>query len=100
MVQSVEKHYPAAKGIYETLCEFVHPNGDGVRGGYSKIDEEADITTFGPLFSQESELFPAFALSLSSAVSLYTEFVEIIHDNINPFARLCEDCLGKKYNQF
>lgn len=96
LVQSVEKHYPAAKGIYETLCEFVHPNGDGVRGSYSKIDEESDITTFGPLFSQESELFPAFVLSLSSTVSLYTEFVEQILCNINPFARLCEISLKRK----
>ena len=34
LVQNVENHYPTAKGIYETLCEFVHPNGDGVRGSY------------------------------------------------------------------
>ncbi len=97
LVHDVEKNYPAVKGVYETLCEFVHPNGDGVRGSYSKIDEVADITSFGPLFSRESGLFPAFATSLSSAVSLYTEFVKMILDDITPFARLCEDFLGKKY---
>ena len=50
-VQKVEKAFPQTKDFYSTICEFVHPNGDGVGGSYSKLEEETDTTFFGPRFN-------------------------------------------------
>ncbi len=96
LVQKLEKDYPAAKDFYSNLCEFVHPNGDGVCGSYSYLDESIHTTTYGPQFSRQSDLFPAFITTLSCSVDLYLGFVESIEDSIEEFSKLCEEALTKK----
>ncbi len=93
LVQKLEKDYPEAKDFYSNLCEFVHPNGDGVCGSYSYLDETIHTTTYGPQFSQKSDLFPAFITTLSCSMNLYIGFIETIMDNIEEFAILCEKAL-------
>lgn len=96
LVQKLEKDYPATKDFYSTICEFVHPNGDGVGGSYSYLDEATHTVSFGPQFSQNSEIFPAFITTLSCAISLYLGFVESIQENIAEFSSLCESALSRK----
>lgn len=95
-VQKVEKAFPHTKDLYSTLCEFVHPNGDGVGGSYSRLEEETDSTFFGPQFNRESKMFPAFIMTLSCALMLYLQFVESINSDIRVFSKLCEESLKKK----
>jgi len=90
LIQKVEKDYPETKNFYSNLCEFVHPNGDGVVGSYSQLDEVSDMTFFGPQINTESPLFPAFITTLSCAVSLYLSFEGSITANMSTFAGLCE----------
>lgn len=94
LVQKLEKRYPRAKDFYNTICEFVHPNGDGVGGSYSQLDESTQRVSFGPQFSRESQLFPAFITTLSCSIDLYLKFIESIEDNIMGFSRLCEKSLS------
>ena len=95
LVGKVEKAFPETKDFYSTICEFVHPNGDGVGGSYSKLDEDSNITNYGPQIDENSELFPPFITTLSCAVMLYLRFLESIENNIVEFAKLCEDSLGE-----
>ena len=94
LVQKLEKDYPAAKDFYGNLCEFVHPNGDGVCGSYAYLDESIHTTTYGPQFSRQSDMFPAFITTLSCSMGLYIGFIETIKDRIKEFAKLCEDALA------
>ncbi len=94
LVQKLEKRYTQTKDFYSTICEFVHPNGDGVGGSYSQLDESTQSVSFGPQFSRESQLFPAFITALSCSVDLYLKFVESIEENIMFFSRLCEKSLS------
>lgn len=96
LVGKVEKAFPETKGFYSTICEFVHPNGDGVGGSYSRLDEESDTTFFGPQIDKKSCLFPAFVKTLSCAIMLYLSFLESIENNIDKFAKLCENSLAIK----
>ena len=96
LVQKLEKDYPATKNFYNTICEFVHPNGDGVGGSYSYLDEATHTVRFGPQFRKQSDLFPAFITTLSCSIALYSEFVESIQENIEEFTKLCEVELGEK----
>lgn len=98
LVQKLEKDYPAVKDFYSTICEFVHPNGDGVCGSYSYLDESAHTVSFGPQFCRDSELFPAFITTLSCAVFLYLDFIESIQENITEFSKLCEASLAEEKN--
>lgn len=94
LVQKLEKRYPQAKDFYSTICEFIHPNGDGVGGSYSHLDESTQSVSFGPQFSRESQLFPAFITTLSCSIDLYLKFMESIEDNIMVFSQLCEKSLS------
>lgn len=94
-VQKVEKAFPQTKDYYSTICEFVHPNGDGVGGSYSRIEEETDITFFGSQLDRESDLFPAFISALNCSLMLYLQFVEAINSNIKDFTKLCEASIKK-----
>ena len=96
LVQRIEKVYPQVKDFYSTICEFVHPNGDGVCGSYSQLDEETHTVLFGPQFSQDSPLFPAFITTLSCSIDLYLKFVESIEVFIAEFTRLCEESLNTR----
>ena len=94
LVQKLEKEYPQTKDFYSTICEFVHPNGDGVGGSYSQLDESTHTVSFGLQLNRDSQLFPAFITTLSCSIDLYLRFVESIDGNIDEFSRLCEDALN------
>lgn len=89
-VQKLEKDYPQVKDIYSEMCEFVHPNGDGVSGSYSYLDESNHTVFFGLQFSQDLPLLPAFITTLSCSIDLYIKFIVSIKDNIVEFSQLCE----------
>lgn len=93
LVQIIEKDYPEVKDFYSTICEFVHPNGDGVCGSYSQLDEDIQTVMFCPQFTQSSQLFPVFITTLSCSIELYLRFTKKIEENIVEFSRLCEESL-------
>lgn len=99
LIGKIERDFPETKDFYSNICEFVHPNGDGVRGSYSAVDKKANITLFGPQFAYDSELFPAFVITISCAIDLYLSFIQYIKTYLADFTRLCEDFLVKKYNK-
>ncbi len=47
MVKKMEKKHKGILQIYEELCETAHPSYIGLTDGYSKIDTEKYITSFG-----------------------------------------------------
>lgn len=96
LVRKLEIDYPETKDFYSTICEFVHPNGDGVGGSYSFIDETTHTVNFGPQSRCLSELFPAFITTLSCSIALYLQFIESIKEVITDFSRLCESVLSSK----
>lgn len=98
LVQKLEIDYPETKDFYSTICEFVHPNGDGVGGSYSYFDETTHTVTFGPRSGRQLELFPAFITTLSCSIALYLQFIESINGAITDFSRLCEIALSLKNN--
>lgn len=99
LVQKLEKDIPEVKDFYSNICEFVHPNSDGVCGSYSFLDENTHTTTFGPQINRQSELFPAFISTLSGAIAFYLEFIESLEGNIEEFTGLYEEALAKIANQ-
>ena len=96
LVQKLEKDYPQVKDFYSTICEFVHPNGDGVYGSYSYLDEDTQTILFCPQFTQDSPLFPAFITTLACSVDLYLRSITAIEGKIAEFTRLCEESLNSR----
>ena len=98
IVQKLEKDYPQTKDFYSNICEFVHPNGDGVCGSYSHLDEATNTVTFGSQFGKNSDMFPAFITTLTCSIALYLRFVESIKENLTKFTKICESALSAKDN--
>ena len=99
LVQKLEKDYPAAKNFYSTICEYVHPNSDGVCGSYSRLNESTNTTSFGAQFNKQSFLFSSSVTTLGASIALYLEQIEYIKNNLAEFTKLCEAFLKEKYNK-
>lgn len=96
LVQKLEKDFPPVKDFYSTICEFVHPNYDGVCGSYSHLDEGSQTVSFYPKFGRNSQLFPAFITTLTCSMDLFLRFIASIKENMADFTRLCENTLNSK----
>lgn len=98
-IKRAEELYPGFKRYYSTLCEFVHPNSDGVGQSYSKLCIEEDKTDFGPQLNSKHELYELFTIILVLSLSVYLEQGEIIESKIEDFIHLCDiDIVNKKCN--
>lgn len=45
-IEKLDKKYNGINKFYEDLCEFVHPNWDGVEGSYSELYEKTNVQIF------------------------------------------------------
>lgn len=96
LIQKHEKDFSQVKDVYSTICEFVHPNHDGVLGSYSYEDESNQTIYFAPQFTQDSWLSSASAATLNCSIYLYINFIKSIEGNIGEFSRLCENFILSK----
>lgn len=93
LLQRLEKDCPMIKDYYSAICEFVHPNHDGVYASYSYLNEANHTVYFGTQLNQESWLFEASLTILNCSIDLYISFIINIKENIGEFARICENSL-------
>lgn len=100
LVQKLGKDFPQVKDIYGAICEFVHPNHDGVLGSYTYLDESNQTVEFGPQFTQDSWLFSAAIETLKCSIHLYLKFIILVKENIDEFSRLCENFLLDKEKNY
>lgn len=89
-VKRAEESYPGFQQYYSYLCEFIHPNSDGVGQSYSLLHIEENTTDFGPQLNSSHELYDAFTITLVLALSIYIDQIEIIEDGLEDFIHLCD----------
>lgn len=95
-VKRADELYPGFKKFYGVLCEFVHPNSDGVGQSYSLLHVEEHTTDFGPRLNLEHELYDAFTITLVLALSIYIEQTEKIDNSLDIFIHLSDIDIVKK----
>ena len=88
----IDKEFPGWKGFYGNLCEFVHPNSDGVICCYSKLIEKKGIF-FKPQLTEEHCSYNAFLTTLKLALVVYLEKAMYIIETIHTFTEISEDCI-------
>ena len=98
-VKRAEELYPGFQRYYSYLCEFVHPNYDGVSQSYSVWHIDEDYTTFGPNLKSSHELYDAFTITLVLALSIYLDQIQSIEDNLEHFIHLCDIDIVKKKSE-
>lgn len=95
-VKRSDELYPGFQRHYSYLCEFVHPNSDGVYQSYSVLYIKEDITDFGPNLNVNHELYDAFTSTLVLALDIYLEQTKQIEQNLERFIHLCDIDIVKK----
>ena len=98
-VKRAEELYPGFQRYYSYLCEFVHPNYDGVSQSYSVLHIDEDYTTFGPNLKSSHELYDSFTITLVLALSIYLNQIQSIEDNLENFIHLCDIDIVKKISE-
>lgn len=89
-VKRAEEECPGFQRYYSYLCEFVHPNYDGVSQSYSLLHIEDGKTDFGPRLNSAHEFYNAFTITLVLALTVYLRQIEFIDDNLVDFINLCD----------
>ena len=89
-VKRAEEVCPGFQRYYSYLCEFVHPNYDGVSQSYSDLHIETGKTDFGPRLNSSHELYNAFTITLVLALTVYLRQIEFIDENLEDFVHLCD----------
>lgn len=89
-VARADELYPGFRQYYSNLCEFVHPNSDGVGQSYSMLHIEDDCTDFGPMLNSDHESYDAFTITLVLAITIYLEQAEAIEKDLEDFIHLCD----------
>ena len=89
-VKRAEELYPGFRRYYSYLCEFVHPNSDGVGQSYSLLHIEENRTDFGPVLNSNHKSYGAFTITLVLALTIYLEQIETIEKSLEPFIHLCD----------
>jgi len=57
LIENLELSFKDSKEIYKALCEFVHPNWDGVSGCYSEINEKLFTTDFLKIITTDHSVY-------------------------------------------
>ena len=95
-IKRADEAYPGFQRYYSYLCEFVHPNSDGVGQSYSDLHIEEGVTNFGPQLNSSHELYDAFTITLVLALTIYIEQIYDIEYNLEDFIHLCDIDIFKK----
>lgn len=99
LLKEIDKRYPSYNEMYSSLCEFVHPNTDGVQGCFSKSDFKNHTTYYGKMLTKESGFFPAIESSIVLALALYIEQYDAIVNIMPEFIKICEEDIREKRMQ-
>lgn len=99
LLKEISKRYPSYNDMYSSLCEFAHPNTDGVQGCFSKLDIKNHTTYYGKMLTKERQIFPAIEGSVVVALALYIERYDAILNMMPEFIRICEEDLREKRMQ-
>jgi hypothetical protein len=65
-IDKADKEFDGLKRMYDSLCEFTHPNWSGVLGAYGKIDDGSQCVNFEVEFrsKKNGQGFAPFIMSL------------------------------------
>jgi hypothetical protein len=89
-IDNLDKKYKGIKKSYNSLCEFVHPNWDGVGGSYSELNENDNTTEILKLITTEHLIFEMFESYFLLCMEIHIFLTKYIISNLKDFAVLCE----------
>ncbi len=95
-IDKLDKRVKGVRKYYDCLCEFTHPNWDGVEGSYSELDEINRCTYVQKVISKEHPLMNFFQSCFLLIINVFLGLFEWLKKKLPEFTKLCELDLLKK----
>ncbi len=89
-IDKLEKEYVGIKSLYDNLCEFVHPNWDGVQGSYSELNEKSGNTGIFKVITVSHPLNKWIEQCFLLAINMFLDFSQRAKKSLIDFTLLCE----------
>ena len=74
-VDHLDKEFPGLRDMYNSLCEFTHPNWSGAMGAYSELEKEKYVLHLG-----KEHRPPALALGLAPLIGALSMFAHYYNE--------------------
>lgn len=88
-VDRMSKEFEGLRNMYDSLCEFTHPNWSGVIGSYSNVDEEKLLLHLG---KEHRKPLLAFGLGpLIGCLAIFTDHHNALADLLKSINELYEN---------
>jgi len=89
-VDRLDKKFDGLRGLYDTLCEFTHPNWSGAMGSYSAIDTAKYVLHLGKQHAKPPTPVGISALAISLTV------FQVYYDALADVLKAINDKYGPK----
>ncbi|MDQ2178756.1 hypothetical protein [Marinifilum sp. D714] len=89
-INKLDKQFNGIRKYYDALCEFTHPNWDGVEGSYSELDEINHCTHVQKIITTEHSMTDFFQSSFLFVISIFSGSAEFMRNNLPRFTEICE----------
>lgn len=85
-IDRMNREFDGLRGMYDTLCEYTHPNYSGVMGSYSRLDREKHLLQLG---KEHHEPPLAFGFApLIGCMAIFTHHYNELYDLLNQMNEL------------
>ncbi len=74
-IDHLDKEFENLRKMYDTLCEFTHPNYSGVIGSYAKLDPKGHVLYLGKQHAN-----PPLAFGLGPLIGCLGIFLDYYND--------------------
>ena len=89
-IEKTDKAHFEFSRFYNELCEFVHPNWDGVLGSYSELNEIERNTLIFKTVTTQNQVYEWIEASFIICMDIYLMEANKLKSNIKEFAKICE----------
>lgn len=97
-LDKLDKKYNGIRKFYDELCEFVHPNWDGVEGSYSNLHEDKQSSDILKVITKEHNVFKFFSACFIACMKIYIDLITEIRNLLPEYSKLCESEICRRNN--
>lgn len=94
-IDKLDKQFNGLRKYYDALCEFTHPNWDGVEGSYSELDKNNRCTYIKKIITTEHPSTDFFRTCFLLIINIFSGSAEWLRNNLHEFAKLCESVINE-----
>ncbi|MDM8160830.1 DUF5677 domain-containing protein [Labilibaculum sp. K2S] len=94
-IDKLDKEINGIRKYYDSLCEYTHPNWNGVEGAYSISDYNSNVTEITKVINKEHDLTNYFIGCFLLGVTYFSAKTLYMRKHLHSFVTLCEHDLNR-----